>query len=315
MSRLIRRSARKVLPELPRSGPFAYGTILLLAVTTILAAAFVWLIPMDVVRQWAYDRAGNGPFERFESVGEAEFSLWLARIALSCMAILQVGIWWSLDRCLAFARDVWNGLITLSAPVQDQSSTKARPVQDQWSGIAFRGFLVAWAVLAVSHAVHALGLQIHDWPYFRFNSGDIVLPNISNSNRAVIRYLKEATPPGARILVASDQKLFFLSYYLRPRILFHRMHPDSEHVIPLKDQERKLVAYRLDELTDQDLKQMPHEYTLEYFEHPDFVDSDDVLDDANWVEFIRRQERDRSFVPKYLVRLRRIGQRREGFPD
>ena len=112
------------------------------------------------------------------------------------------------------------------------------------------------------------------------------------------------------ILVASDQKLFFLSYYLRPRVLLHRMHPDSEHVIPLKDQERKLSAYRLDDLSSDDLQQLPHDYTLEYFEHPDFVDRAQLLDDTTWISFIRRKQQSPSFVPPYVVRLRPAGGRR-----
>ena len=122
-------------------------------------------------------------------------------------------------------------------------------------------------------------------------------------------HLQQATPSGARILVASDQKLFFLSYYLRPRTLLHRMHPDSEHVIPLKDQERKLAAYRLNELTADDLAQMNHDYTLEYFEHPDLVDMSQVLSDPAWVTFLRQREGNRLLVPSYEVKLRKVEKR------
>ena len=166
-------------------------------------------------------------------------------------------------------------------------------------------------LLFAVHAAEGIGQRIHEWPYFRFHSGNTVLPNISDSNRAVIRYLLEATPPDARILVASDQKLFFLSYYLRPRTLLHRMHPDSEHVIPLKDQERKLNAYRLDDLTDADLQQMPHDYTLEYFEHPDLVDRSQLLSDSAWIAFVRRSRQDPTFVPPYVVRLRPAAETRK----
>ena len=92
-------------------------------------------------------------------------------------------------------------------------------------------------------------------------------------------------------------------------MLLHRMHPESEHVIPLKDQERKLAAYQLDELTADDLAQMPHDYTLEYFEHPDLVDPSQVLSDAAWVDFIRQREANRSLIPSYLVRLRKAEKR------
>ena len=49
-------------------------------VTTIVLAGFVWLIPIEVIQQWALDRAKPDPFSRFEAVGSAEFTVWLCRI-------------------------------------------------------------------------------------------------------------------------------------------------------------------------------------------------------------------------------------------
>lgn len=269
--------------------------------TSILISGLAWLVPIEIIQQWALDRAGQDPYARFEAVGKAEFSVWLIRIASSILPFLIWYIWSNVNGAISFANAAWNGLATATtcSTHQDSSLGKSSP-----KTIACRTILVAWMILFVAHFAHGIGDRIHDWPYFRFNSGNVVLPNISDSNRAVIRYLQEATPPNARILIASDQKLFFLSYYLRPRTLLHRMHPDSEHVIPLKDQQRKLNAFRLEDLSPDDLKQMPHDYTLEYFEHPDLVDPSKILDDKAWINFIRRREKNPTLIPSYEVRLR-----------
>ncbi|WP_157606247.1 hypothetical protein [Schlesneria paludicola] len=273
---------------------------------TLLVTGFVWIVPIEVFQQWAFDRAGQGQFERFEAVGSAEFSVWLSRIA--CLAAIFVSgiVWWNLDRWANFAAETWAGLraVTLSSSASNNSTS--RSLVGRLRTLGGRALLIVWGVLFVVHFANGIRERIHEWPYFRFNSGDVVLPNISDSNRAVIRYLREATPENARILVASDQKLFFLSYYLRPRVLLHRMHPESEHVIPLKDQERKLNAYRLEDLSPHDLEQMPHDYTLEYFEHPDFVERGRLLEDRGWIEFMRRREQNPTLIPPYVVRLRPV---------
>lgn len=284
--------------------------LLVVFAITMLASGLVWLVPLEVFQQWAYDRAGTGEFDRFEAIGGAEYSVWFARTVLPILAIMVWTVWKNGDRWCEATSATWQGLRSITDlrthPIAGSSPT----LIDRIRTISLRGFLLAWMLLFITHGVHGIGERIHEWPYFRLNSGNTVLPNISDSNRAVIRYLQEATPVNARILVASDQKLFFLSYYLRPRVLLHRMHPDSEHVIPLKDQERKLSAYRLDDLSSDDLQQLPHDYTLEYFEHPDFVDRAQLLDDTTWISFIRRKQQSPSFVPPYVVRLRPAGGRR-----
>ena len=279
---------------------------LLLAVAALLVAAFCWIVPIEVIEQWAFDRAGQGTFDRFEAIGQADFFVWVGRI----VAPLWLWICWSIGSHLAaweaYGIELIRGLAAITRLAVESRSTGRVSLLASLRTYGLRGLLVAWGVLWLAHAVHGLGLRGHDWPYFRFHSGEEVLPNISDSNRLVIRYLREVTPPTARILVASDQKLFFLSYYLRPRFLLHRMHPDSEHVIPLKDQQRKLAAFRLEDLTAEDLVQMPHDYRLEYFEHPDLVDQTQVLSDTAWVAFVRRTTKNPSLIPPYLVRLRKV---------
>ncbi len=278
---------------------------------SLLASGVLWFIPVEVVQQWALNRAGSGAFERFQAIGEAEFSLWLLRIASTILPILIWFVWSDWNWWFDYFTDVWRGLLVLTEPSSLPRDSNQLSLARRARTWGCRGMLLTWVVLFGAHAAQGVGQRIHEWPYFRFNSGQVVLPNISDSNRAVIRYLQEATPPNARILVASDQKLFFLSYYLRPRTLLHRMHPESEHVIPLKEQQRRLSAYRLDELTTADLEQMPHDYTLEYFEHPDLVDRSQIFDDKAWIAFIRRREHNPSLVPAYVVRLRAARENRQ----
>ena len=286
----------------------AHAAILAVIVVSMLASGFVWLLPLEVAQQWALNRAGNGSFDRFEAIGEAEFSLWLSRTTSIVVTIFICCIWYDLDRWRKWCSAFFRGLLVSTTPNSTAITSNDRSIAFQIRTVGCRVVLIAWLVLFASQAIQGIRQRIHEWPYFRFNSGNTVLPNISDSNRAVIRYLEKETPRTARILVASDQKLFFLSYYLRPRLLWHRMHPDSEHVIPLKEQQRKLNAYRLDELTDRDLEHMPHDYTLEYFEHPDMVNRALVLDDSKWLSFIRQREHNPSLIPQYVVRLRSTGE-------
>ena len=292
--------------RLPATSPQSarYGLVALLVITLI-TTVLVWLIPIEAFQQWAYNRAKPEPFARYEAIGAAEFLTWTARIGFPLLLYLTIFVFRRIASSSMFVVNLIRGCKELTGQANFAGNQKT--FGNRWRTIGCRVILLAWLLLFVGHAVYGFGQRAYDWPYFHFNSGQVVLPNISDSNRAVIRYLLSVTPPGSRILVASDQKLFFLSYYLRPRTLFHKMHPESEHVIPLADQKRKLNAYRLNELTAEDLRQIPHDYTLEYFEHPDLVNRGEVLDDRNWVTFYRTQQRDPSLVPSFLVRLRKVG--------
>ena len=102
----------------------------------------------------------------------------------------------------------------------------------------------------------------------------------------------------------SDQKLFFVSYYLLPRHVLHRIHPDAEHLIPRKNQERQLAAYRLSEIPTTLLQQQRPDYILEYFEGAEYVEPGRATEDAAWVRFVRTWQRDPNYVPPYTVVLR-----------
>lgn len=285
-------------------GLIANGVMLASLALLLLAVGCVWIIPIEVLEQWAIDRAQSDPYAKLEAMGATDFLVWLGRIVLPVLVICVWRIWWRLDAWQRFALDVWRGFLALTEP----AGKSGHPLSftDRLRAFACRGLLLGWSLLFLGHSIHAIDQRAREWPYFWFESGNAILPNISPANRAVIRYLQKATPPTARILVASDQKLFFLSYYLRPRTLYHKMHPESEHVIPLKNQERKLAAFRLDELSAADLERIPHDYTVEYFEHPDMVNPSDVMSDRKWVEFLRHRDLNPTLVPSYLMRLRKV---------
>jgi hypothetical protein len=131
---------------------------------------------------------------------------------------------------------------------------------------------------------------------------------MSQSNRDVIRYVQSATPEEARILVVSDQTVYFLSYYLLPRQVFHKVHPDAERVIPQPHQQRQRAAYRLEDIPPGERQALRPDYVLEYFEGPAYVDRERLIDDAEWIAFIRRLQGDAAYVPPYNVVLRPLGE-------
>lgn len=276
---------------------------LILAFTALVglsSGGLMWFLPIDVVQSWAYERAPDNDFQRFEAIGHAEFVCWLLRIVGPLLLIMALLAWRDLSRVAGFLSDAWNGLLTVTRMGADSS------IGSRWRTVIVRVFLVAWSLLAIGHFADALRQRMRDWPYYRFRSGVQVLPNISDSNRDVIRYLKQATPENARILIVSDQKLFFLSYYLLPRRLYHKMHPGSEHVIPKEHLQRQLATYKLADLDQETLRRIAPDYILEYMEHPDDVDRSALQEDRNWIEFLRQSYRNPSLVPDYMVRLRRF---------
>jgi hypothetical protein len=180
-----------------------------------------------------------------------------------------------------------------------------------WRSLIVRGFCIAWGILALGHFGHATMECLTNWPYYRFKSGVEVLPNISDSNRLVIRYLMNSTAPNARIFVASDQKLYFLSYYLLPRRLYYQSHPESEFVIPQPHLQRYMPAYPLAEIDPKTIERIAPDYVLEYFEQPDLIDRSRLNEDRNWVSFFRQHSPDPTAEPPYQVCLRRL---KEGRP-
>ena len=268
---------------------------LIALLAALVAGAYVWAVPVEVAQSWALENAPNEPLAQFEAVGRREAVWWLGRVLCPSLALAAA---WALGRTRrithrisAAARGLWH-----TTAVRDSHGI---------SSTALRVLVGGWILIAGAHWAHAVRQRIADWPVYRLRTGQEVLPNISQSNRDVIRYLQATTPSDAKILVLSDQKLFFLSYYLRPRRLFHPMHPESEFVIPLAYGERPLAAYRLDELSPEYVSSLDPDYILEYFEHPSHFDPERLTSDENWLRF-RRARYNTNDPPEFLVVLRQV---------
>jgi hypothetical protein len=270
-----------------------------LLVVMLLSAAGAWIVSVPMAQNWTAKRAPADAYAQFEARGAAEAAVWLAR------TVTAVGIWLSLfavrraETLGRFLVRAWHELREATAV----RSTGRRHLVATW---VMRGMLAVWLLLAAVHGTSAVGQRLREWAPFQLRSGAEVLPNMSPSNIQVIRYLQHATPESSRILVASDQSLFFLSYYLWPRQVFHRTHPDAERVIPQPNQARQLAAYRLEDLGPEYVAALAPDFVLEYFEGPEYFEPDRVFDDLDWIAFVRQLQRDPGYVPRYNVALRRI---------
>jgi len=275
-----------------------HGASWVLLIASLATALGAWIAPIEVIQERARENAADDPLAQFEAAGAATAALWALRIVASLTIVIAgcaVRVSTRMARLLAeCVRGFWD----LTRP-----ATSRRPAV---ASIGWRLVVAAWLALAVSHGGSAIARHVHDWPIYRWRSGGDLLPNISESNQDVIRYLEVVTPEDARILVVSNQKLFFLSYYLLPRQIYHRTHPDAEFVIPQPNQQRPLPAYELKELGDA-IAELRPDYILEYFEGPG-ADPERFTDDHDWLTFVRQLRRDPSFVPQYEVRLQRLEQ-------
>jgi hypothetical protein len=263
-----------------------------------ICVAWAWLMPIEYFQNLFWRTAGTDPYRQFEAIGRAEAACWLVRIAGVLALVALVAILSYVDNASRFAYRLAHDIIEATTGPYSFATNKSITT------ILLRLALLAWFAMACLQWVAALDRRLTDWPYYRFRSGSQVLPNISDANRDVIRYLREATPSKSRILIVSDQKLFFLSYYLLPRRLYHKIHPDSEFVIPLANQQRRLAAYHYGELDPSWIDKGQFDYILEYFEHPDSFTKDQVTNDTAWLNFVRKAHRDPTYLPSFFVRLR-----------
>ena len=262
----------------------------------------VWLIPVDVVKVRAYDAAPPEPFAQMEAIGRAEALWWFFRVGATTGMIATAYALYHRIETARFIAGLTDDVLIVLNP-KPGSSTQSLPRRAVWMIRSFT--VISMLTLACVHQVHGINQRAKDWAYYELKNGDATLPNISDSNRAVIRYLRAATSADSRILVVSDQKLFFLSYYLLPRRIVHRMHPSAEHLIPRKNQERQLAAYRLSELPDELLTKQRPDFVLEYFEGPEYVQPERAMEDSGFLNFIRQQQQDPNYIPPYTVVLTR----------
>jgi hypothetical protein len=285
----------------PRFAVIAFGLTVCCFLSICLTMA-VWLIPVDVVKVRAYDAAPQDAFAQFEAIGRAEALWWFFRVATVLGTIATAYTLFHRIQTARFIVGLIDDVLMMLILVRRAAPQPfSRRVVLMIRCIA----IIAMVALACVHQVHGINQRAKDWAYYELNDGDATLPNISESNRAVIRYLRESTPEDSRIFVVSDQKLFFLSYYLLPRKIVHRMHPSAEHLIPRKNQERQLAAYRLSELPDGVLAKQRPDFVLEYFEGSEYVQPERTMEDSRFLDFVRKQQQDPNYIPPYTVVLTR----------
>jgi hypothetical protein len=258
-----------------------------------------------MARNWAAAREPGDVLAQ----DEAAAALWLVRCAASLMALLTLA---ALRRSRQLGPFLHRAARGLSQATTVCAAPRGTPAQEgrarRITTWLFRAALAAWLFLALGHWGSAVGERLTEWPVYRLNPGSVVLPDMSESNRDVIRYVQAATPDDARILVVSDQTVFFLSYYLLPRRVFHKVHPNAERVIPQPNQQRQLAAYRLQDISPDELHALQPDYVLEYFEGPAYVDPQHLFVDLRWIAFVRQLRQDAAYTPAYNVALRPVGE-------
>ncbi|MDB5342123.1 MAG: hypothetical protein JWP89_500 [Schlesneria sp.] len=285
-------------------GKFSSAAIGVLVVSWCLMAALAgiaWLLPLDVAQGWAVRRADNNDFAMFEAYGAITATMWFVR-CVSTLLMLVLGIAWRLRRTSVpmlarVASSFWHATIPVT-----QAATSGSGIGRFRIG-AVRLIVVGWLMLGVYQLGCSINRRLWDWPLYQLHAGQTILPNISENNREVIRFLAATTPPNARILVLSDQKLYFLSYYLLPRRLYHPSHPDSVFVIAKPYNQRQLASYRLQDLTADQIQELHPDYILEYFEGKQFIEGENLSLDSTWLNFQRRRFGP-GWQPSYLVSLR-----------
>lgn len=272
--------------------------LILLLIVSIPGLVFVWLMPTEFFQSWMIEHAAPDQFSKFAAHEQAQAIFVLLRILLPLIAIFTATAFFFCYRVTCFITQCWSA-------VSEQTLINNEQKRDGKRTILFRFLLLSWFSLGVVHFAGGVSRRIEDWPWYHFNAGPEILPNISESNRDVIRFLKESTPENARILVLSDQKLFFLSYYLLPRKLFHPLHPESEFVIPKEFQQRQLKAYRLSDLEQDYIAEIAPDYILEYYEGADYLEKERFQEDPRWLHYLQNRY-GYDYQPTYNVRLRKI---------
>jgi hypothetical protein len=282
----------------PRMSSSTFKLLLLLWLAVAVVGTIVaWVVPVVVVENWAASRAGDDDYVVYAAIGQAESLMWLSRVVCPVMIVIALT---ALRRVELLRRVIGDAASEFRAATEIASTV--RGAGGLKSGL-LRLLLAAWLLLAGAHLVGSIDARTWEWAYYRTRGGDEVLPNVSLENRDVIRYLWARIPPGSRVLAASDQKLFFLSYYLLPSRLYHVMHADAEFVIPLAHQQRSLAAYPLSEVPPEAIARIGPDVTLEYFQDQGRVDRSRLTEDREWVAFWRAEHETKE-VPPYLVVLK-----------
>lgn len=272
--------------------------LILLAIVSIPGLVFLWLMPIEFFQTWSIERANPDQYSQFAAQERAFAAVVFLRILLPVIAILTIMGFYFYARLVIFVTHCGSAISALTL-------IKNNEKRDTTRTYLLRILLISWFSLGLFHYAEGVGRRLEDWPWYHFLSGPANMPNISESNREVIRFLKEATPEDSRILVLSDQKLFFLSYYLLPRKLFHPLHPESEFVLPKEFQQRQLKAYRRSDLDEDYIARISPDYILEYYEGSDYLEKERFMEDLQWIQF-QQSQLGPHFQPSYNVRLRKV---------
>jgi hypothetical protein len=261
-------------------------------------AGIAWLLPLDVAQGWAMGRADNNDFAMFEAYGAITATMLFVRVVSTLLVVLLSVVWARRRTTVPMIARAANGFWQATIPALNTDS-----IRSNFRTGAVRLIVVGWLVLGIYQFGCSVNRRLWDWPLYQLHTGQTILPNISENNREVIRFLAATTPPHARILVMSDQKLYFLSYYLLPRRLYHPSHPDSVFVIAKPYNQRQLASYRLQDLTAEQIQELHPDYILEYFEGRQFIEGENLSRDSNWLNFQRRRFGP-NWQPSFLVSLR-----------
>ncbi len=273
-------------------------------VAGIIVSAVAWMLPVELAMDLAVTETTWSTLAEFERAGRAE-AVWILCRAAGPLLLIGSLVARRRGRLVHTTRELiegWCETTTVREP-KEASITNTVAGQRRWQTTLVRVCVLAWVGLAVLHAGACLWRRIEDWPVYRLNSGHTVLPNISQQNRDIIHYLRSVTPPDSRLFVISDQKLYFVSYYVLPRRVYHLTHPDAEFRIPAGYGARTISTLLEDGLPDGYLETLNPDYVVEYLESSSYMDPDRMHDDASWIAF-QRARYGPGFQPTYQVSVR-----------
>jgi len=283
----------------------AIHTALLAGVVVgIVVSAVVWMLPVDLAMDLAVSWSTGSTLAEFERAGRAE-AIWMLCRAAGPLLLIGALVARRRGHTIHAAQELiegWREATTVAESIE--CSAPDAPVGPSRSLTTLvRACVLAWIGLAVLHAGACLWRRIEDWPVYRLNSGHAVLPNISQQNRDVIRYLQSVTPPDSRLFVISDQKLYFLSYYVLLRRVYHLTHPNAEFRIPAGYGARTIPTLLEADLPVEYLATLNPDYIVEYLESSTYMNLDKAYDDATWIAF-QRARYGPGYQPAFQVSVR-----------
>jgi len=271
----------------------------LILIVSVLATIAAWSVSVEMAETWVFTRT----HDPHAALATSE-RLRLIRVLAPLMALgASIGLrrWPQTEQQLRTLVREFLAATRLS---------DSQPASARVRSVACRVAVAAWLLLSLMHWEAGIRKPIHEWPIYVWASGDLVLPNMSSSNRDAIRALRDATEEDSRILCLSDQTLYFVSYYAWPRKVLHRVHPDSEFAVPQEGLAQRRAAYRLSDFPEDQIADWAPNYVLEYYASPEYVDQHPLEYDPRMVSYLRKRHDDPAYLPECPLRLRPIGEAR-----